>query len=174
MTHKLLAYCTIFFLATCLYSCGKSADKPGEAGAKTDTEMKTDAAAVPGTIKETAVFKMLVPDGWDHSVFNDGTIQAYNKSGTFMVEAKKAGMNMTEKDVETLLASMAKQYNGTPLETVEFLGMKFFKTSYTAFSKQQTMYNGLKDGAKISITLMGPDHLKDPTIQAVFQSIVLK
>jgi hypothetical protein len=162
MIHKSATLVIILFLAVGSFSCGKN------------KEQQADTASIPGTVKESAAFKILVPEGWEFSTFNDGTVQTYDKSGTYMVEAKKGGMNMTEKDVEMVIGTLAKQYNGTPLETVEMLGLKFYKTSYEAFSKKQTMYNALKGGQKISIALMGPEHQTDPKIQAVLKSIVLK
>jgi hypothetical protein len=166
MLRSSLVFTLVSFLAIGFVSCGQGGEKGGDRTA--------EQAKVPGTVKESANFKILVPEGWEFMAFSDGTVQTYNKSMTYMVEAKKAGYNMTEKDVELLIGNLAKQYNGTPVEKVEMLGLSFFKTTYTANSSRQTMYNALKDGAKISITLMGPDHEKDATIQAVFKSVALK
>lgn len=132
------------------------------------------ATAADGALKETADFKLMVPDGWEFSDFGNGAVQTYNKSGSYMVELKKAGNNMTEKDVESGLASIAKQYSGTDPEKVDMLGLTFYKTTFDRSSTHQTLYTALKDGAKISINLVGADHETEPTIQGVFKSIELK
>ncbi len=155
-----------------LMSCGQTGEKKD---AEADAGNAESAQpAIPGTIRESKLFKILVPQGWEFSSYEDGTVQTYNRSATYMVEVRQAGMNMTEKEIESLLASLSKRYNGTPLEKVEFLGLSFFKTTYTANSSHQTMFNAHKNGTKISIAMMGPDHETDPTIQAVFKSIVIK
>jgi hypothetical protein len=166
MKHARWTFVILLLLSVGLQSCGKSAEQ----GADKDSTKPS----VPGTVKESAHFKILMPEKWQSSSFADGTIQVYNAAMTSMVEVKKAGYNMTEKDVEVLIGNLAKQYNGTPVEKVQVLGLTFYKTTYNAGSSHQTMYNALKGGAKISITLMGPDHEKDPTIQAVFASIEIK
>ncbi len=164
MTQLRIALMAVLFLTAGFLSCGQNKEK-SSAG---------DATTVPGKVQESADFKILVPEGWTFTDFKNGAIQTYNKMGTYMVEVKKAGYNMTEKDVESTLQSLANQYKGTPLEKVEMLGLKFYKTTYTFGSTRQTMYTALRKGEKISIGLMGPDHEKDKTIQAVFRSITLK
>ena len=136
--------------------------------------MFVGAAAAGGTMKETAEFKIMVPDGWQFSDFKNGTLQTYNRSGSYMVQVKKAGMNMNEADVQRNVASMAKRYKGTGPEKVEMLGLVFYKTVFTAGSSHQSLYSALKGGAAISIAMSGKDHETDPTIQAVFKSIVIK
>lgn len=155
-----------FLLTAGFVSCGQSGEK-AEAGGE-------EAASVPGIVKESADFKILVPEGWEFQDFGNGTVQTYNKSGTFLVQLQKAGMNMTEKDVESSLESLRKQYNGTPMKKMDMLGLSFYTTTFVAAGRSQTFYNALKDGKKISIGLSGPDHEKDPTIQAVFKSVALK
>ncbi|MBL0174021.1 MAG: hypothetical protein IPP94_01945 [Ignavibacteria bacterium] len=153
----------VVFLVAGLMSCGQQAGK----GA--------DTSSVPGKVKETKDFKILVPDGWEFTDFGNAVIQTYNKSGTSMVEVRKAGFNMTDKDLEATQAMLVTQYKGTPLEKVDMLGLTFLKTTYDASSTHQTTYAALlKGGVKLSIGLMGAKHETDPTIQAVLKSIVLK
>ena len=132
------------------------------------------ATATDGALKETADFKLMVPAGWEFSDFGNGALQTYNKSGSYMVELKKAGNNMTEKDVETGVAAIAKQYSGSGPDKVDMLGLTFYTTTFDRSSTHQTLYAALKDGVKISINLVGADHETEPTIQGVFKSIELK
>jgi hypothetical protein len=131
-------------------------------------------ASVKGTVKESADFSLLVPEGWEFSDFGNGTVQTYNSSGSYMVELKKAGSNMTEKDAESGVANLASQNKGTGPEKVEMLGLTFYKTVFDKSSMHMSYYAGIKDGVKISINLVGKDHETDPAIQAVFTSIALK
>ncbi|MBE0642674.1 MAG: hypothetical protein IH600_01180 [Bacteroidetes bacterium] len=152
-------------------SCGQNSASDKNAADGSVTEQTTQ---VPGTLTETPEFTILVPEGWEASDFGGGAFQTYNKSGSYMVEVRKAGVNMTEKDVESTLQALVTQYKGTPIKTVDMKGMKYFTSTYEANGRHQTMYNGLKGGAKISISLVGPDHETDPTIQGVLSSIVVK
>jgi hypothetical protein len=132
-------------------------------------------AMAQGTIKETADFKITVPAGWEFSDFGNGAVQTYNKMGTFMIELKKAGENMTDKDVEAGVASLAQQYKGTTPEKVEMLGLTFYKTTFDRSSQHHTFYAAInKNGKKVSIDLMGPDHEKGANLQGAFKSIALK
>ncbi len=136
--------------------------------------LASGAIAAQGTVKETADFKIMVPEGWEFSDFGNGAVQTYNKSGSYMVELKKAGLNMSEADVEKGVAGIAKQYKGSGPEKVEMLGLTFFKTTFERSSKHATLYAALKDGKKVSITLFGANHETEATMQAVLKSIELK
>ncbi|EIC23002.1 hypothetical protein [Thiorhodovibrio frisius] len=131
-------------------------------------------ASAEGTMKETADFSIMVPDGWKFSDFNNGTIQTYNGAGTYMVQIEKAGMNMTEQNLLDSMAGLVKRYEGTEPEKVEMQGLTFYKTTYEANGRSQSQYSALKDGSKITISLMGKDHQNDPKIQSVMESIVIK
>jgi hypothetical protein len=163
MLQQHLANIIIFSLAMSLSSCGQ--------------EAKNDSAAetLPqGEMKGSAVFTMLVPDGWEFAEFPSGTIQAWTPSRSYAVEVKIEGSNMNEKDVEWALEQMRERYDGTPLVKEEHFGRTFLKTTYDFQSMHQSRYSGLKDGKKISITLSGPDHESDATVQAMFGSIVIQ
>ena len=165
MRHVTLTIAIAAFIATGLMSCGQTGDKKTESSEK---------LSVPGAVKESKHFTVLVPEGWQFSGFDDGTVQVYNTSGSYMLQAKRAGMNMNEKDLEMSISGIITQYKGTPVEKVEMLGLTFLKSTYDASGSHQTLYAALKNGEKISIQLMGPQHETDKTIQAVLQSLQLK
>ncbi|MBI5645793.1 MAG: hypothetical protein HY962_02585 [Ignavibacteriae bacterium] len=174
MGRHVVSYTVAAFLVLGLLSCGKSNETKSQAGNAGDAAATQEKPAVAGSVKDGKIFSILVPEGWQFSEFNDGTVQTYNNAGTFMVQAKKAGMNMTDKDVETNLTSMMTQYKGTAIENVDMLGLTFLKTTYDASGSHQTLYGALKDGMQISIQLMGPGHETDATIQGVLASIRLR
>jgi len=116
----------------------------------------------------------MVPNGWQFSDFKNGALQTYNKMGSYMVEVKKAGKNMSESDVQNTVAALAKKYKGTGPEKVKMLGLVFYKTTFNVASTHQSLYSALRNGAKISIAMMGKDHETNATMQAVFKSIVIK
>lgn len=133
------------------------------------------APAVAGEVKDTEFFHILVPRGWEFVDFGRGSLQVYNRGGTYMVEVKSQAVASDDKILESTLEMTRARYDGTPIERVEMLGLNFFKTTFTAHNRLTTMYTaGNKDGRKISITLYGPDHPTDPGIQAVLKSLVIK
>lgn len=131
-------------------------------------------AAVQGTVKETADFKILVPNGWEFSDFGNGKLQTYNKMGTFMVELSIAGNNMTEADVKSQVDTFVKTNKGSGPDKVDMFGLPFYKTTYDKSSMHMSYYWALKNGKKINISLLGPSHETDPTIQEVLKSIQIK
>jgi hypothetical protein len=131
-------------------------------------------AAVQGAVKESDNFKILVPNGWEFSDFKNGTVQTYNKMGTFMVEVKIAGSNMTEADVKSGVDTFVKQYKGSGPDKVEMFGLSFLKTTFDKSSQHMSYYAAIKGGKQVSIQLLGPAHETDANIQAVLKSIEVK
>ncbi|MFH0783063.1 MAG: hypothetical protein V2B20_14095 [Pseudomonadota bacterium] len=131
-------------------------------------------AAVQGTVKETANFKILVPNGWEFSDFGNGKLQTYNKMGTFMVELSIGGDNMTEADIKNQVETFVKDNKGSGPEKVTMFGLSFDKTTYDKSSMHMSYYWALKNGKKINISLLGPGHETDATIQEVLKSIQIK
>ncbi|MFH0782384.1 MAG: hypothetical protein V2B20_10605 [Pseudomonadota bacterium] len=131
-------------------------------------------AAVQGTVKETANFKILVPNGWEFSDFGNGKLQTYNKMGSFMVELSIGGNNMTEADIKSQVATFVKNNKGSGPDKVTMFGLSFDKTTYDKSSMHMSYYWALKDGKKITISLLGPNHETDATIQEVLKSIQIK
>ncbi|MBU1568174.1 MAG: hypothetical protein KJ630_21440 [Proteobacteria bacterium] len=131
-------------------------------------------AAVQGTVKETANFKILVPNGWEFSDFGNGKLQTYNKMGSFMVELSIGGNNMTEADIKSQVATFVKNNKGNGPDKVTMFGLSFDKTTYDKSSMHMSYFWALKDGKKITISLLGPSHETDTTIQEVLKSIQIK
>jgi len=162
----------VMALAISAAACGKKAPEGEGAAAATVTEPQPPAVA--GEIKETEFFDILVPQGWEFVDFGKGSLQTYNRSGSYMAQVKLEGFNLNDNNVESALESMRARQDGSPLERVEMKGLNFWTTTFESGGRRQTFYNALKDGRTVSIAISGPDHQSDPTMQAVLESIVIK
>jgi hypothetical protein len=169
----LIAVCILTMIAVigAFTACGggdaKSGTVPKEDGAKPEET----AAEVKGTVAETDKFSMIVVDKWEKMDISGG-FQIYK--GNDIIQVSVSGMNVTEDEDKALLENMASQYDGTPLEEVNMLGIKFYKTSFTYSGVDQTIYSGVKDGEQVKIQLAGKDHMNNADIMAMFESITLK
>ena len=171
MTRFRMLVIGFVLIGACFTSCGQNADKQSGESAVTEEA----AVNVPGEMTEVPGFRMLIPKGWEKNYFEaGGSLQTYPPNWKYMVQVKKAGYNMSQADVDMNLNGLVDRYKGTAVKTVEMLGMTFKTSTFEANAQLQTMYFALKNGEMISITLMGPDHQTDPTVQAVFKSIELK
>ena len=151
-------------------SCGQNKDANGAGDASAE-----EAAPVAGTMMDGPGFRVLIPEGWEKSLFEAaGSLQTSRRDMKYAVKVQRSGMNMTQNDIDVNLKSIADRYKGTPIKTVDLLGLKFIATTFDMGGMRQTMYLAIKDGQAVNITLMGPDHETDPTVQAVFKSIALK
>lgn len=159
--------------ALCI-SCGRDTqEKAGDPRPRENGEA-VEAVSVGGTLKETPDFTIMVPEGWEFLDLGDGAIQTRSRDGAHMVEARKSGSGLTADAVETAIREFVERKNGTPVETGEMKGLKFSMSSYEEEGTKRSVYYAMKDGARISITLVGPEHTSDPAVQAVFSSIVVK
>jgi hypothetical protein len=124
-----------------------------------------------GSIRETADFRLMVPENWEFVDFGISGLQAYNSMGTYIVSLKKEGFNMTEQDEAVLMASFVENNKGSHPVRVEFKGLNWLKTAYYSSGMHQTLYTAVKEGRKVSIVLSGPDHENNDSIQAIMGSV---
>jgi hypothetical protein len=125
-------------------------------------------------IQETDNFKFLVPDTWQFIVYENGTVQIYNRMATYMVELKKEGYNLNDADWKSSMKIFVEQYKGSDPVVVEMLGFQFLKTTFDYSGTHQSLYTTLLNGEKISIGIMGPEYETDEKIQAILKSIEIK
>ena len=123
-----------------------------------------------GKIYETKKFSILWADMWDVIDVPDGTM-IYNSDYSVLVTA--VGNNVTEPEAKAFLEDIAKQNNGTAVEEISLLGVKFYKTSFTTEEKDQIMYSGILDGQQVIIKVTGKDSQNNKTIKAIIESIKL-
>lgn len=158
----------ITLVAVGFTSCGQNTESK-------DGETAGEEATVAGKMMDGPGFRMLIPEGWEHNLFEaGGSLQAYTRDMKYAVRVSRSGYNMSQADIQTNLESILKVHKGTPIKTMEMLGLNFIYSTYDANGQYQTMYLALKDGQSIGIVLLGPEHQTDPTVQAVFKSVELK
>jgi hypothetical protein len=169
----LIAICIVTMVAIvgAFTACGGGDAKSGTVPKEEGAEVAETAAEVKGTAAETDKFSMIVADGWEKMDITGG-FQIYK--GNDIIQVTVSGMNVTEDEDKSLLENMASQYDGTALEEVNMLGVKFYKTSFTYSGVEQTIYSGVKDGEQVKIQLAGKDHMNNADIMTMFESIALK
>ena len=141
---------------------------------------------VNGVIYETDKFSILVPNGW---VTED--VSAEDLAAEDLAAEGSVGVLIT-KDKDSMMLSVlvdipdaatfskeqveknAELLNGTALEEVTILGIKFFKTSYTLDGKDQTIFYGDRNGDVVTIAMAGKDHQNNVEIKAMLDSIKFK
>ncbi len=129
------------------------------------------AASLEGEQIETDGFSMTAPKGWNRMVIQGG-VQLYRGSDVFQITVD--GYNVSQEEDLALLQSLADQYDGTDITTVDMLGMTFYTTSFTALGVEQTFYSAVRDGEQIHIQLGGKDHNDNTELQGMLSSVRLK
>jgi hypothetical protein len=187
------AICFLIFMAGCTnYEDWKAAD-PGKASAETaeniekskDTTVEAketaaeakDTAAeakISGEIYENAKFSVTVPDGWIISYKTENSVWLNTGDEVFGMIIEVSGSNMTESAIKTEAEELIKSKNGTPLEEVTALGIKFFKTNVVDGTLDQTAYLGVRNGEKVAIILAGKGHQNNSEMKAMMESIKFK
>ena len=186
----LLVYVVILAIASVALlagSCGEEEEQYQNRAA--DGTSETAAAAketvaeskVKGTIYETELFSILVPDGWVTEDLSAEDLAAEGSVGVVITKDKDVMQLSVLVDIPEA-ATFSKQQvelvvkglNGTALEEVTILGIKFFKTSYTLDGKDQTIFYGDRNGDVVTIAMGGKDHQNNVEIKAILDSIKFK
>jgi len=164
-----LIACGIFIIS----ACGDSNTPPPAAQEKTALVSVTAS----GKSFENDLIRAIVPDRWwlkDDSRIGMMMILPETgnpeKSGVYL---KFEGPNWTGTPEESI-AEMAKNYQGTPPQSVVCNGRTFVQTSYEYSGSKQTMMIAKKDGTKITVTLEGAEHASSPAVRQILESLVVK
>ncbi len=173
LTKKIIlivAVIAIIASMSLITACGgsKTEAKADSASGETAAAQKAEVA---GEKFDTEKFSILVPSGWEKMDISGG-VQIYK--GNDIMQVVVTGVNVTEADDKAGLESLKEQYSGTELEEVSMLGVKFYKTSFTANGVDQTIYSGVRNGEQVKIQMAGKDHANNEAILAMFESITLK
>lgn len=115
-------------------------------------------------------FSLTVPKGWE-IMDVEGGYQLYKMSGE-IIEVHTRGSNQSEDHAKQQVERTASQYNGTPPAEVDFLGAKFWTTTFTASGVEQVTYLRIEDGVLFSVKFGGPDYATNPEFQAILSNIV--
>jgi hypothetical protein len=176
MKRLTIALMAALALAMLLPGCTSAAGNPtGTATslAAAATPAETVAAKTEGEPFETANFSLIVPKGWE-KMDVDGGVQLYKTSGE-VVEVHFRGSNMSADEAKSQVESTASQYGGTTPQEVDFLGKKFWTTSFTSSANvPQVTYLTIEAGVMISVKAGGPGYEDNAEFKAILDSIVFK
>jgi len=195
----LLVFVVILTIACMAYLTGCIWGAPGleRELSQTRGEVKTSetvAAAketvaeskVKGTIYETELFSILVPDGWVTEEVSAEDLAAEDLAaegsvGVMITKDKDAMMLAVLVDIpdaatfsKEQVEEIAKILNGTAIEEVTMFGIKFFKSSNTLDGEDQTVFYGDRNGDVVIIAPSGKDHQNNVEIKAMMDSIKFK
>jgi hypothetical protein len=147
-----------------------------EEAKETVTESKVTAAesTLKGETYENSKFSITVPAGWVITYKTDNSVWLNTKDEVFGIIVEISRSNVTEADIKAEVEELIKSKNGTPLEEVTALGLKFFETSVIDGSLDQTAYVGVRNGERVSIILAGKDHKNNNEMKAMMESIKFK
>ena len=140
---------------------------------------------VKGKTYETEKFSILVPVGWEaKDLSQDGggaEVVITKDKDAMQLSVVGEPSNYTEDipDAATFckkqIEYMAKSLNGTAPEEITMFGIKFFKTSYTLNSMDQTIFFGdINGGDIVKMVMAGKDHQNNVEIKAMMESIKFK
>jgi hypothetical protein len=165
-----------------------------ETAAATGTAAPTAAPSkAGGTLYETEMFSILVPDGWktadlsyEEEYLSDVVAVMITKGEDVMQVAMDTDPYVSNPNDYTsaypdadawskeYAENTMEQNGGTALEEVTMLDMGFFTTSVTADGKDQTVFVGARDGRVVRIVMAGKDNQENPELKAMLESITFK
>jgi len=140
---------------------------------------------VKGTIYETELFSILVPDGWITEELSAedfaGAGAAEGSVGVWITKDKDSMILSVLLDIpdaatfsKEMIEGNIELLNGTALGEVTMLGIKFFGESHTSDGDYQTVYYGDRNGDVVIISMVGKDHENNVEIKAMLDSIKFK
>jgi hypothetical protein len=174
----IIAITSMFLMAGCEEAKETGAEtKVTAAEAKeTGAEAKETAAEsmIKGETYENSKFSITVPDGWVITYKTESSVWMNTKDEVFGIIVEISRNNVNEADIKAEVEELIKSKNGTPLEEVTMLGIKFFTTSVIDGSLDQTAYVGVRNGERVSIVLAGKDHKNNNEMKSMVESIKFK
>jgi hypothetical protein len=129
---------------------------------------------IKGEIYENSKFSITVPDGWVIAYKTENSVWLNTNDEVYGIIVEISRNNVTEADIKSEVDELIKSKNGTPLEEVTALGVKFFKTSVKDGDLDQTAYAGVRNGEKVAIVLAGKGHESNSEMKAMMESIKFK
>ncbi|HZK38567.1 MAG TPA: hypothetical protein VFD23_00260 [Clostridia bacterium] len=115
-------------------------------------------------------FQITPAEGWIKTEIPNG-IHLGNSEGDILHIQMLADF-VSDVEDKALLQALAEKYNGTPLEEVDLLGIKFYKTTYSAYGKEMTFYSGVKSGEQVKIQVSGKSYQDNDDMRAMLESVV--
>ena len=164
----IVAISCMFLIAGCEEAKETAAD------AKEAAEVTVAESTLKGEVYENSKFSITVPGGWIISYKTDNSVWLNTEDEVFGIIVEISRNNVAEADIKSEVEELIKSKNGTPLEEVTILGVKFFKTSVIDGSLDQTAYVGVRNGERVSIVLAGKGHQNNAEMKAMMGSIKFK
>ncbi len=115
-------------------------------------------------------FQIAIAEDWIKTDIPNG-VHLFKPNGD-MLQIQMLADFVSDAEDKALLQALAEKYNGTPLEEVELLGIKFYKTTYSAYGKEMTFYSGVKSGEQVKIQISGKSYKDNDDMKAMLESIV--
>ena len=136
---------------------------------------------VKGTMYETELFSILVPDGWVTEGLSAEDLAAEGSVGVWITKDKDSmilsvllGIPDAATFSKKAIEGNIELFNGTALGEVTMLGIKFFGESHTYDGDYQSDYYGDRNGDVVMIAMVGKDHQNNVEIKAMLDSIKFK
>jgi len=168
---KTLAALFILTFMAALSCCGNDKNAAGAAGAAAQKEVVPAA----GTAYTCKYFTMTVAAGWEAGPLTFGMVNVLPRGkvspGLYF---KFEGDGNAAGTAEASIASMIKNYNGSPLEETTLAGTIFKTTTYSYSGMTQTMHVAFRGGTKVTITIEGANGRENPDIRAMLASVAFK
>lgn len=123
-----------------------------------------------GGIRLIEKFQITPADGWIRTDIPNG-VHLFKPNGD-MLQIQMLADFVSDAEDKALLQALAEKYNGSPLEEVELLGIKFYKTTYSAYGKEMTFYSGVKSGEQLKIQINGKSYQENDDMKAMLESVV--
>ncbi len=168
----IVAIASMVFMAGCGGSKSESASSVTSVGS--EAKETVAESMIKGEIYENSKFSITVPDGWVISYKTESSVWLNTEDEVFGMIVEISRNNVTEADIKSEVEELIKSKNGTPLEEVTMLGVKFFITSVIDGSLDQTAYLGVRNGERVFIALAGKGHQNNDEMKAMMESIKFK
>ena len=167
-------------LILCLSGC---ASKSSTAGT---TAATTKAATTATTIAESTVlkpekfennqFSVIAPAGWKKNDV-EGGFRLYKRypsmSGEFY-EITITGSNLAADFAKKQIEALAKKNEGTEAAEVDFLGKRFWTSSYKETGVPQVSYLCIEKGVLITVKYGGPLFESNPVFKEITDTVKFK
>lgn len=115
-------------------------------------------------------FLITTAEGWIRTDIPNG-VHLFKPNGD-MLQIQVLADFVSDAEDKALLQDLAKKYNGSPLEEVDMMDIKFYKTTYSAYGKEMTFYSGVRHGEQVKIQISGKSYQENDDIKAMLESVV--
>ncbi|MDF1617907.1 hypothetical protein [Petrocella sp. FN5] len=164
---------TIHFVLSLSLDPDSLAQEPGITSTAEASEISQEGSSgditfgppIQGERFETEKVSMVVPTGWNVMEISDG-LQAYQ--GKNAVEVWVRGSGLGEDAAKKAIEGMARDYNGSDVESFQHWGLNFYSTDFEIYGMQQMKMSAVINGQRIEIGLAMDVSADDATEDLLF------